>query len=210
MTSPGSVPIDLAIPRININRDKSGLFCIQPAETGVYYGDLWRILGICGTFNWLHGPGGTCRDLWGIFRCLELLAGILGTCNFNIWGLNCWLRILGTFLTIVLFLSTGSSAIRSSTSSSNSGAIADLPQRLSLLTLENSNLRAMLEARSAEIAAMRKKTASAEAAAKRASAAQARAEAAEKENTALKQTLKYLQAELVKAGKKVQPSQDQH
>jgi hypothetical protein len=31
ITSPGSLPVDLAIPSLTITRDKTGLFSIQPA-----------------------------------------------------------------------------------------------------------------------------------------------------------------------------------
>ena len=31
ITSPGSLPIDLAIPALNISRDRSGMFTVQPA-----------------------------------------------------------------------------------------------------------------------------------------------------------------------------------
>ena len=56
----------------------------------------------------------------------------------------------------------------------------------------------------AKIICLIKKTSTEDLAAKGASGTLARAETTEKENAALKQTLKYLQAVLVKAGNKVQ------
>ena len=39
ITSPGSLPVDLAIPSLTITRDKTGLFSIQAAGNKTYI--LW-------------------------------------------------------------------------------------------------------------------------------------------------------------------------
>lgn len=61
----------------------------------------------------------------------------------------------------------------------------------------------MLDTANQENAALRKKIAESEAMSKRMAKMQANVLSTEKENKSLKQTLMYLQQELVKAGKKV-------
>jgi len=65
-------------------------------------------------------------------------------------------------------------------------------------------MRAAVESANAEMQALKKRIQELEVANRRLSRSAQETAAAEKENRALKQTLKYLQAELVKAGKKVQ------
>ena len=85
----------------------------------------------------------------------------------------------------------------------SSSTSTSLHQRLSLLSMDNANLRSMLESRNAELASLKKRLSELDSSNDRQAASDRQAAAVEKENKALKQTLKYLQAELVKAGKKV-------
>lgn len=79
----------------------------------------------------------------------------------------------------------------------------ELEQKASLLAVDNSNLRSMLENANLELVALRRRLNENEEKLKRMARLQAGAAALDKENKSLKQTLKYLQQELVKAGKKV-------
>lgn len=79
----------------------------------------------------------------------------------------------------------------------------ELEQKASLLAVDNANLRSMLENANLELVALRRRLTDNEEKLKRTSRLQAGAAALDKENKSLKQTLKYLQQELVKAGKKV-------
>ena len=79
----------------------------------------------------------------------------------------------------------------------------ELEQKASLLAVDNSNLRSMLENANLELVGLRRKLNENEEKLKRMGRLQAGAAALDKENKSLKQTLKYLQQELVKAGKKV-------
>jgi len=79
----------------------------------------------------------------------------------------------------------------------------ELHQRASLLAADNSRLRGQLEAAKEEATALRRRLSEAEAAKAKANQTQQALTASERENRSLKQTLRYLQQELVKAGKKV-------
>lgn len=79
----------------------------------------------------------------------------------------------------------------------------ELQQRASLLAVDNQNLRALLESAQQDAAALRKRVAESESTAKRMAKLQSQLLASEKENKSLKETLKYLQEQLVRAGKKV-------
>lgn len=54
ITSPGSLPIDVAIPALTITRDKSGLFSIQPSGKMRHISYLVPFLSACGPYFWIH------------------------------------------------------------------------------------------------------------------------------------------------------------
>ena len=79
----------------------------------------------------------------------------------------------------------------------------ELHQRAALLAVDNANLRSMLETTTAEMQQLRKRAEENDLAARKCSKLQQQMQNLDKENKSLKQTLKYLQEELVKSGKKV-------
>ena len=79
----------------------------------------------------------------------------------------------------------------------------ELQQRASLLAADNAALRQQLDSAAQELSSLRRRSQEAEAARRQVARAAADLAAADKENKSLKQTVKYLQQELIKAGKKV-------
>lgn len=86
--------------------------------------------------------------------------------------------------------------------SSAASVETELQQRAALLAADNAGLRQQLESAAAEVQALRRRLQESEAARARSGRSQQALQAAERENKSLKQTLKYLQQELVKSGKK--------
>ena len=79
----------------------------------------------------------------------------------------------------------------------------ELQQRASILAVDNANLRTILEQTNAELQTLRSKMMEFDTMQKKLVRMQSQVLATEKENKTLKQTLKYLQQELVKSGKKM-------
>lgn len=78
----------------------------------------------------------------------------------------------------------------------------ELQQRASLLAVDNANLRSLLDSTNAEVHLLRAKGAEFESMQRKMIKMQQQILATDKENATLKQTLRYLQAELIKSGKK--------
>lgn len=149
ITSPGSLPIDVAIPALTITRDKSGLFSIQPSESNVRSEDSVAKASIPEIIH----PTSSC-------------------------SMNHHLDL-----------------VRSGVASIET----ELQKRATLLAVENSNLRTMLETANAQTRDLN--TRLQDMAPNKAMEAENRRLI--EENKKLKETLKYLQQELVRAGKKV-------
>ena len=79
----------------------------------------------------------------------------------------------------------------------------ELQQRASLLAVDNSNLRALLEQTQNELQMLKSRQMEYESMQKKLVKLQTQNLSSEKENSKLKQTLKFLQQELVKSGKKL-------
>ena len=79
----------------------------------------------------------------------------------------------------------------------------ELQQRASLLAVDNSNLRALLEQTQNELQMLKSRQMEYESMQKKLVKLQTQTLSSEKENSKLKQTLKFLQQELVKSGKKL-------
>ena len=79
----------------------------------------------------------------------------------------------------------------------------ELQQRASLLAVDNSNLRALLEQTQTELQTLKSRQYEYETMQKKLVKLQQQNLSSEKENSKLKQTLKFLQQELVKSGKKM-------
>ena len=79
----------------------------------------------------------------------------------------------------------------------------ELQQRASLLAVDNANLRSQLDTSQSEVEQLRSKVRELEQTQKALVKTQKRVLAMEQENKSLRQTLQYLQQELVKSGKKV-------
>ncbi|XP_059079286.1 bridge-like lipid transfer protein family member 3B isoform X2 [Tigriopus californicus] len=142
ITSPGSLPIDVAIPALTITRDKSGLFSIQPSESNVKSEDSVAKASIP---EIIHPTSSSSMN-----HHLDL--------------------------------------VRSGVASIET----ELQQRAALLAVDNSNLRSSLDIANVKIRDLSARLQDAE-----------QNKALEAENEKLKETLKYLQKELVRAGKKV-------
>eukprot|EP00095_Tigriopus_kingsejongensis_P003689 maker-scaffold11_size778918-snap-gene-6.50 protein:Tk03689 transcript:maker-scaffold11_size778918-snap-gene-6.50-mRNA-1 annotation:"uhrf1-binding protein 1-like protein" len=154
ITSPGSLPIDVAIPSLTITRDKSGLFSIQPNESTLRRED----------------------------------------------------SVAKASIPEVIHPTSGSSSMNHHLDLVRSGVASietELQQRAALLAVDNSHLRTLLDTSNAEILGLKKRLLEIEQQQQNHQRAQLQSVAVEKENKSLKQTLKYLQQELVKAGKKI-------
>ena len=79
----------------------------------------------------------------------------------------------------------------------------ELQQRASLLAVDNSNLRALLEQTQSELQTLKSRQFEYETMQKKLVKLQQQNLSTDKENSKLKQTLKFLQQELVKSGKKM-------
>jgi predicted RNase H-like nuclease (RuvC/YqgF family) len=79
----------------------------------------------------------------------------------------------------------------------------ELQQRASLLAVDNANLRTILEQTNGELHTLRGRLSEFDVSQKKLVKMQQQILASDKENKTLKQTLKYLQSELVKSGKKM-------
>merc|ERR1719273_586337 len=79
----------------------------------------------------------------------------------------------------------------------------ELQQRASILAVDNANLRTILDQTNGELHSLRAKMNEFDTMQKKLVKMQQQVLASEKENKGLKQTLKYLQTELVKTGKKM-------
>jgi len=159
ITSPGSLPIDLAIPFLTITRDKTGLFSIQP----------------------------TGNDNQSSNACASLPEVTGGPGNLNSKNQSA-----------ITSMSHHLDLVRSGVASIET----ELQQRASLLAVDNANLRNILENSSGEIAALRAKAKELESTQQKLVKTQQQVLALDKENKQMKQTLTYLQQELIKSGKK--------
>ena len=79
----------------------------------------------------------------------------------------------------------------------------ELQQRASILAVDNANLRTILDQTNGELQSLRSKMNEFDTMQKKLVKMQQQCLASEKENKGLKNTLKYLQTELVKSGKKL-------
>jgi len=166
VTSPGSLPIDLAIPAMTITRDKTGLFSFQSGE---YCGD--------------PSNGGAAGG--GSLLARASLPEVSGRPSVE-----------GTPPPPPM---SHLDLVRSGAAS----AETELQQRASLLAVDNANLRTQLEASTTELESLRAKVQELEATQRALAKTQKRVLTMEQENKSLRQTLQYLQQELVKSGKKV-------
>lgn len=166
ITSPGSLPIDVAIPALSITRDKSGLFAIQPSD----------VSNVSSALSNAHA------SVPEVVRP-DSSSPSLSLCSFS---------STATKMTHHLDL------VRSGVASIET----ELQQRASLLAVDNANLRTLLEQTNSEVQTLRGRLQEFDLTQKKLVKMQQQMLAMDKENKSLKQTLKYLQAELVKTGKK--------
>merc|ERR1712141_136057 len=170
ITSPGSLPIDLAIPSLTITRDKTGLFSIQPSgykhpSDDVKDGSSDRSSNACASLPEVTGGPG----------------------HFNPKTQNS-----------ISSMTHHLDLVRSGVASIET----ELQQRASLLAVDNANLRNLLENNSSEVIALRSKAIELESTQQKLVKTQQQVLTLDKENKQMKQTLTYLQQELIKSGKK--------
>ena len=159
ITSPGSLPVDLAIPYLTITRDKTGLFSIQP--TGKLslsiFSRKYRSPEPIITLKYnlalkYYHPGnaglsessqqGQPKDSRSSIACASLPEVTGGPGNLNSKNHNA-----------MSSMSHHLDLVRSGVASIET----ELQQRASLLAVDNANLRNILENSSSEVAALRAK-----------------------------------------------------
>jgi len=191
ITSPGSLPIDVAIPSLLITRDRSGLFSVQPSG--------------------IDTPAEELDDTITTQTPAKPHIALLDSSDFKTRMTDAFMSNAHASVPEVTKPITGSSSSAATSSAKlelvRSGGAAsieeELQQRASILAVDNANLRTMLDQTNSELHSLRAKMNEFDTMQQKLVKMQQQVLASDKESKGLKQTLKYLQTELVKTGKKM-------